>query len=146
VAAGEWGIPTEGLDELQTAQAIISALVPEQRQPGSGPMSDADLALFKQSLPRIIGQPEGNKLIIDTMRGIAEYDAEGARIVQKLRNEEMTRAEAFEALMNRKNPLADLGKGGGIGGVAETLSDDVPEGVDPADWQFMTPEEKALFK
>jgi hypothetical protein len=104
--AGEWGFSTEGLDAIQSAQAMINSLVPEQRQPGSGPMSDADLELFKQSLPRIINQPGGNKMIVDTMRAIAQYDAEGARIVQRLRNGELTRAQAFDALQNRANPLA----------------------------------------
>ncbi len=103
--AGEWGIPTNGLDTLQAAQAAINSLVPEQRQPGSGPMSDADLALFKQSLPRIINQPGGNDLIINTMKSIAQYDAEGANIVQQLRSGKMDRAQAFEALQNRVNPL-----------------------------------------
>lgn len=109
---GEMGIATEGLDALQSAQALINSLVPEQRQPGSGPMSDADLALFKQSLPRIINQPGGNKMIVDTMRAIAQYDAEGAAIVQRLRSGELSRAEAFAALQNRANPLEGL-KGGG---------------------------------
>lgn len=104
--AGEWGINTEGLDAVQAATAMINSMVPEQRQPGSGPMSDADLELFKQSLPRIINQPGGNKIIVDTMRAIAQYDAEGARIVQRLRNGELTRAQAFDALQNRANPLA----------------------------------------
>lgn len=103
--AGEWGIPTKGLDTLQAAQAAINSLVPEQRQPGSGPMSDADLALFKQSLPRIINQPGGNDLIINTMKSIAQYDAEGANIVQQLRSGKLDRAKAFEALQNRVNPL-----------------------------------------
>jgi hypothetical protein len=103
--AGEWGINTEGLDQVQAAQALINSLVPEQRQPGSGSMSDSDLELFKQSLPRIINQPGGNQRIIDTMRAIAEYDAAGAEIVQRVRSGQLTRAQGFEALMSRPNPL-----------------------------------------
>lgn len=106
--AGEWGIKTEGLDTLQAAQAAINSLVPEQRQPGSGPMSDADLELFKQSLPRTINQPGGNALIIATMKAIAKYDAEGSRIIQRLRARQLTREEAFEALNNRENPIDDF--------------------------------------
>ena len=105
LTAGEWGVPTDGLDTLQAAQAVINSLVPEQRPPGSGTMSDADLALFKASLPRIMNQPGGNKMIIDTMRGIAQYDAEGAFIVQKYRSGEITRSDAFNALQTRVNPL-----------------------------------------
>lgn len=39
------------------------------------------------------------------MRGIAEYDAEGARIVQQYRSGQIDRATAFDMLQNRKNPL-----------------------------------------
>jgi hypothetical protein len=106
--AGEFGINTKGLSGIQAAQALINSLVPEQRQPGSGPMSDADLALFKESLPRIINQPDGNRRIINTMRGIANYDAEGAAIVQQLRERKINRAQAFEMLQNRANPLAEF--------------------------------------
>ena len=104
--AGNFGIQTEGLDDIQAAAALINALVPAQRPPGSGPMSDADLELFKQSLPRIINSPGGNQIIINTMRGLAEYDAEGARIVQMLRAKEITQAKAFELLNNRADPFA----------------------------------------
>jgi hypothetical protein len=96
---------------LQAAQALINSLVPEQRQPGSGPMSDADLELFKQSLPRIINQPGGNQLIIGTMRAIAQYDAEGAKIVQDLRANKIDRAQAFEMMLNRADPMAAFRSG-----------------------------------
>lgn len=118
--AGEFGINTEGLDSAQTAQAVINSLVPEQRAPGSGPMSDADLALFKQSLPRIINQPGGNEMILNTLRAIAQYDAEGAAIVQQFRAKEIDSVKAFELLQARENPLANFrapgateGSGGG---------------------------------
>ena len=118
--AGEFGIPTEGLSDIQAAQALINSLVPEQRQPGSGPMSDADLALFKQSLPRIINQPGGNALIIQTMRAIAQYDAEGAQIVQELRAGSIDRPEAFRRLQARTNPLATFkGAPGGAAAPAQ---------------------------
>jgi hypothetical protein len=102
----------DDVDNIQAAEAIINSLVPEQRPIGSGTMSDADLAMFKQSLPRIINQPGGNKKIIETMRAIAQYDAEGAAIVQALRSEKIGRAQAFEMLQSRVNPLAELSGGG----------------------------------
>lgn len=119
-AAGEWGINTEGLSDIQAAQALINSMVPEQRPPGSGPMSDADLALFKQSLPRIINQPGGNQAIIGTMRAIAEYDAQGAQIVQRLRAGEISRADAFRELRSRADPLSGVRQGLGEGATPET--------------------------
>lgn len=104
--AGNFGIQTEGLDDIQAAQALINSLVPEQRPAGSGPMSDADLELFKQSMPRIINSPNGNQIIINTLRGIAEYDAQGASIVQKYRSGEIDKVTAFQMLQERKDPFA----------------------------------------
>jgi flagellar protein FlgJ len=87
-------------------------------------MSDSDLALFKQSLPRIINQPGGNAAIIQTMRAIAEYDAAGAGIVQLLRAGEIDRAEAFKRLQSRPNPLEGLRvpAGGDTAGGATTTA------------------------
>lgn len=104
-AAGQFGINTEGLDELQAAQALISQLVPAQRPPGSGPMSDADLLEFKKSLPRLINQPGGNKLILDTMRGIMIYQLQQSDIAAKVASRELTPAEGREQLRSLKNPL-----------------------------------------
>jgi len=56
------------------AEALISQLVPAQRPPGSGVISDADLALYKASLPQIQARPGGNKLIIENMRFILEHN------------------------------------------------------------------------
>jgi len=106
--AGNFGIATDGLSDIQAAQALINSLVPEQRPAGSGPMSDADLDLFKQSLPRIVAQPGGNKLILETMRGIAQYDAMGSAIVQKFRSGEISKVEAFNQLNNRPDPFASF--------------------------------------
>jgi len=115
-AAGEYGINTEGLSDIQAAQALINELVPQQRQPGSGPMSDADLALFKQSLPRLVNQPGGNKQILDTMRGITQYQIEMGQIADAVADRAMTPAQAREAIRSLPNPLAQLrGQGGGSG-------------------------------
>lgn len=102
--AGELGIDLGGASGVQAAQALINQMVPAQRQPGSGPMSDADLALFKQSLPRIINQPMGNELIIQTLRQINAYDMELARITQ----EGLARAEASNDPAERNQIKAEM--------------------------------------
>lgn len=104
-AAGNLGINTEGLDNLQAAQAIISRLVPEQRKPGSGPMSDADLALFKQALPRLINTREGNQQIARTMRGLLIYEQQQATIANQVLDGTLTPSEGRAALMKLQNPL-----------------------------------------
>ena len=108
-AAGEYGINTEGLSEIQAAQALINELVPQQRQPGSGPMSDADLALFKQSLPRLINQPGGNKTIIDTMRAITQYQVQMGDIADLVADREISPAEGRKMIRELANPLDGFG-------------------------------------
>lgn len=114
-AAGEYGINTEGLSEIQAAQAVINAMVPEQRAPGSGPMSDRDLELFKAALPRIINQPGANALIINTLRGITEYRRKQGEIAAAVATGRMTRQAGLDALFALENPLdgfsAQLNKG-----------------------------------
>lgn len=106
--AGSFGIQTEGLGDIQAAEALINSLVPQQRAPGSGPMSDRDLELFKKSLPRLINAPGGNALILQTMRGLAQYDALGGEIVQRYRSKDITQAEAFAQLQARPDPFAQF--------------------------------------
>lgn len=128
--AGRFGIQTEGLSNIQAAEALINSLVPMQRPAGSGPMSDADLALFQRSLPSLINSPQGNQLIINTMRGIAEYDRQGADIVQRYRNGEITVAQAFGELNARTDPLSWLDKSGATGeGTQETSTFTTENGI-----------------
>lgn len=125
--AGQYGIDTEGLDNIQAAQALISQMVPAQRPAGSGQMSDADLELFMQSLPRIINQPGGNQLILDTMRGITQYTVAQGEIADRVANREITPAEGRRMLRELPNPLAGLG---------EREGGDLPEGVTEDDIRF----------
>jgi len=91
-------------------------LVPQQRPPGSGTMSDADLDLFKKSLPRIINQPGGNRAIIDYLKGINEYLIKEGEIASEVLNKKITPAEGDARLMSLQNPL-ELFKNSAAGGL-----------------------------
>ncbi|MFV1484525.1 MULTISPECIES: hypothetical protein [unclassified Phaeobacter] len=110
-SAGQLGIQTEGLDALQAAQAMINQLVPQQRMPGSGPMSDADLALFIRSLPQLINTREGNQAIIQAMRGLAVYQQRQAAIAGAVADRTITPKEGRKALSEIENPLLAFRKG-----------------------------------
>lgn len=107
-AAGNLGIKTEGLDDIQAAQAIINKLVPAQRPPGSGPMSDADLELFKQSLPRVINQPGANREIIRGMKEINQYLVKEGEIADMVLDGSITPAEGRKRLAALGNPVQDF--------------------------------------
>jgi hypothetical protein len=104
--AGNFGIPSEGLDDIQAAEALISQLVPGQRAPGSGTMSDADLALYKASLPAISKQAGGNQKIIETAMAINTYYEKHAAIDRQLALGNITVEKAWEQKQAIPNPLA----------------------------------------
>jgi hypothetical protein len=116
--AGQFGLPVQGLDDIQAAQAIINQMVPNQRPPGSGTMSDADLALYKASLPSIMNQPGGNAYIIQTTKAINEYYVEQGRIAEELAIGRIDLATAMEMQRSVPNPLADITRN--MGGEAAT--------------------------
>ena len=122
---GRFGIATEGLDAIQAAEAAINRLVPAQRQPGSGPMSDADLALFKRSLPSLINQPGGNQIIIDTIRAINEYDVAVSILAGQALDGDLTPAKAREEIRELPNPLSEFS--------AQTSAPVQPEGAAAGD-------------
>jgi hypothetical protein len=68
-------------------------------------MSDADLALFKRSVPRLINTPEGNAKIVETMRAINTYVLQQAEIADAVANRDITPAEGRKALKALTNPL-----------------------------------------
>ena len=124
-AAGEWGIATEGLSDIQAASALLEKMVPEQRAAGSGPMSDADIKMFRASLPRVLNQPGGNQLIFQTMRGIAQYEMQMGEIADQVADRVISPAEGRKMIRELKNPLADF---------------KIPEGPTPNEgWKEISP-------
>lgn len=106
--AGNFGIDTKNLDDIQAAQAIINKLVPQQRPPGSGTMSDADLALYKESLPRLINRPGANKEIVRSMKEVSEYMIKEGEIASAVLDGEITPAEGRRRLRDLGNPVQDF--------------------------------------
>lgn len=134
----KYGIGGENMGDIQAAQALINRLVPTQRQPGSGSMSDRDVELFTRSLPSLWNQPGGNERILSTMRGLAQYKQAQGDIAQRVMTGEITRQDATKMLRELPNPLA--------GFKADTSADTPPEGVDAEDWKLLTPEERKLWQ
>lgn len=109
--AASYGIALDdNASGLQAAQALINKLVPTQRQPGSGSMSDRDVELFKASLPSLWNMPGGNAIILKTMRGLAEYRIAQGNIAVQVANGGMTRQQGITELNALPNPLAEFRK------------------------------------
>jgi hypothetical protein len=67
------GIPISG-GAAQAASAVINQLIPAQKPPGSGDISDSDVRMFRASVPSLVNKPGGNAEIIFGMRAIAEHN------------------------------------------------------------------------
>lgn len=102
---GDLGVNTDGVEGLQATRALVEKMVPQQREPGSGPMSDADLLGFRRSLPTALNQPGGNDLIIGTAKSIAQYDIQRGEIADMVADRAITPAEGRKRLRELKNPL-----------------------------------------
>jgi hypothetical protein len=68
-------------------------------------MSDADIAMYRASLPRLINQPGGNQVILDTLAGIAQYEAQMGEIADMVADRAITPAEGRKRIRELKNPL-----------------------------------------
>jgi hypothetical protein len=119
--AGQFGVNTAGLDDIQAAEAIIQSLIPQQRPVGSGTMSDKDVDLFRQSLPRLINQPGGNQKIISTMRGLYEYDQKLGKIASDALAGKISRERAMQLMNDVPNPLAYLTSGSDVRSQADAI-------------------------
>lgn len=114
--AGGLGIPSEGINELQAADAIISSLIPKQREEGSGSSSDKDVEAFKKSLPSLLQTPEGRLKIIRNLRALNDYAKKEAAIANKLTSGEFSIPQYQAALAALGSPLAPSGGGGATPG------------------------------
>ena len=101
--AGQWGIKTEGLDDIQATVALLNTLIPAQRPEGSGTTSDRDMDLYRASLPQLINTEGGNAIIVETMKRLGKYTVEQGKIAQLVQTNKISTEEGF----NRLNDLPD---------------------------------------
>jgi hypothetical protein len=113
---------------IETATALLKQLIPAQRQGMPGAVSDFDARNFEQSLPRLIGTPEGRAMISNTLKSVAEYNIARAQIASAAANGEISRQAAVARLSELPSPFARFNRmeserterqsqqGGGTGG------------------------------
>jgi hypothetical protein len=103
---GQYGVKTEGLSDIQAYQALVDKLVPQQRVPGSGATSDFEMRTFRNAIPGLIKTPEGNKAILDTLEGLAQYRQDRAEIAARALAKEISPAQAIKQMQSLPDPLA----------------------------------------
>ena len=105
--ASNLGIDVPGGDDAAAASALIERIIPGQRPPGSGPMTDKDAEMYRGALPKLMQTPGGRQKIIDTMVATAKYDADMGDIAARAQSGEITVKEAREQMAALGNPLQE---------------------------------------
>ncbi len=109
--ANNWGLGdmvSNNASSVQVASAMIDKLVPLQRPAGSGAASDADMRLFKGSLPQLQGTPEGNQLIVASMRGLANYKQQLGQIAAQAQAGRISQSDALAQMQALPDPLEEF--------------------------------------
>ena len=144
---------------LQEMDAIASELTPQMRTPGSGGTSDFDAQMFKKATVGTAKDHEVNKNIADayvmskqTQMDKADYleaylsangHLRGADAAWKkyLNDNPIFSDEKFGLNQNRRDWKTYFS-----GGESSEVSGDVPEGIDPEDWKYLTEDERAVIR
>jgi hypothetical protein len=142
---------------IETANALLKQLIPAQRQGMPGAVSDFDARNFEQSLPRLIGTPEGRAMISNTLKSVAEYNIARAQIASAAANGQISRQAAVERLNELPSPFVRFNRmeaeraeqqrqQGGSRGAPQSNIPPPPPGIDPREWGAMRPEDRALWQ
>lgn len=103
-----FGIPAGS--DIEAYQALINRLTPSQRQGLPGAASDRDVAMFKGSLPSLLGSKEGNELIINTLTKLAEDKIQRGLIANDVYTGRKTVPQAIDAMEKLSDPMGDFRK------------------------------------
>jgi hypothetical protein len=129
--ANSWGLKIgQNAGNVEAANAILSQLVPAQRQGMPGAASDRDVQMFRDALPKLSNTPEGNALILDTMQGLAEQRQKQAQIATAVTTGQMSRQDGMKAMQGLPDPFAALRKSLGSGD--QGGSNPTPLDIDPS--------------
>lgn len=98
------GIDIANLGDIQAYEAITSRLAPQMRATGSGSSSDRDVSMFLQSLPSLRNMPQGNEIIANTMKAVAQNKINAADLASKAQRGEITWQDADRQIRELPNP------------------------------------------
>lgn len=100
------GLTNGKMGEMEAYTALADKLVPRMRVPGSGSTSDAEGRAFRNSLPSLLKTPDGNRVIVDTFRGLADYQAQAGDLAGKALRGEVSQGEADQAIRALPSPFS----------------------------------------
>lgn len=117
---------------------------------GAG-FSNADRDFVEKQVPTLGNTTEGNREIIRIQKALLTRKQQMADLAAQYAAEREAQGLRFDAAGFQKR-AKEFAEANPLFGTAEPRAETaapaggVPAGVDPADWEFMTPEERALFQ
>lgn len=99
------GMNVDGATDVQVFDSLVDRLTPAQRQGLPGAASDKDIAMFKSALPSLMRTPEGNRLIIATLKAMNADRRKRAEIAESVFEGTETVPGAMRKLRNLPSPL-----------------------------------------
>lgn len=149
--------------QYEVASAILEQLIPGQRQGMPGAVSDRDVQMFRNSLPRLMSTPDGRQMVIDTLKSVSEDQVARGRIARDALNRRISSDEATDRMEALPSPFERFleyqqragrdaagrpAQPGGAGAPSAPQANipPPPPGIDPRVWGAMRPEDRALWR
>ena len=137
-------------DAAGVFQSVVKRIAPSLRVEGSGSQSDIEYQGFLQSLPSLANRPEANRAISAVLKAKAQINMERAAAVSAYQNGTADATKTRQKLteINSRSILSPEIQStlGAIDPNGAAPTEQIPEGIDPMDWKYMSPEEKAVFQ
>jgi hypothetical protein len=71
-------------------------------------VSDADLRSFQKQVPSLYGTREGNQLIMDTIKGVAEYNDQATELAAQWRGNKISLDQFNDRIEKLPNPMENF--------------------------------------
>jgi hypothetical protein len=94
--------------KVQALQAALERLANDQHKVGTGAVSDADLRSFQKQVPSLFGTKEGNQLIMDTIKGVAEYNDKATEAASRWRANKISLDQFNNEIETLPNPMENF--------------------------------------
>jgi hypothetical protein len=100
------GLTGGKLPEMEAFTSLIDKLTPQMRQGMPGAASDRDVTIFRNALPSMLKTPDGNQIVMGTLRSMNDYKMRQGDIATQALRGEISQAEADKAVRSLESPFA----------------------------------------
>jgi hypothetical protein len=100
------GLTGGKLPEMEAFTSLIDKLTPQMRQGMPGAASDRDVSIFRNALPSMLKTPEGNQIVMQTLRAMNDYKMRAGDLAGQALRGEISQADADKGIRGMELPFA----------------------------------------